>query len=86
MIRVSLHVSFETPLPMTPLHSTITEITAANLQQSINYVGKFTVIHPSAVRKFEILDLAIKYFNDLDVQAVIWDVTYDEVQLIKFKE
>ena len=62
----------------------LTEIAAVCIKQPVNFVGKFNVINSSGVRKFTILDLAIKYYNELNEEAALWDVS-DGIVLLKFK-
>ena len=62
----------------------ITKINAVEIQNPKNFVGTFTVIHKSGITKFPILDLAIKFYNELSEEATIWDVT-NGYELIKFK-
>ena len=49
-----------------------------------NYVGKFTVIHKAGINKFPIFDLALKFYNDIEGEATVWDVT-NGYELLKFK-
>jgi len=69
---------------MKPTSDRLTEIPPLNTKQPVNFVGKFNVIHSSNVMKFTILDLALKYYNELYEEATLWDVT-NEAELIRFK-
>ena len=73
---------------MIHLPPTSVTVPSLNRKYTINHVGKFTVIHTadtSEAHRFEILDLAIAYFNDSKEGAAIWDVTNEIPELVKFK-
>jgi hypothetical protein len=63
---------------MKSLPTSTTKVPALIMYKPTNYVGKFTVIHKSGITKFDILDLAVKYFQSLNEPAAVWDVTVDE--------
>jgi hypothetical protein len=50
----------------------------------VNYVGIFTIIHKDGITKFNILDLAIRFFQTLPGDATLWDVT-DGYVLLKWR-
>ena len=60
-----------------PKNKTVTTIVPLEKNQPVNYIGTFTVVHKTGITKFDILDLAMKFFNELHDDAAVWDVTCD---------
>jgi hypothetical protein len=68
----------------TIIHS-IREFNNSTIRPPANFVGRFTVIHKTGITRFVIYDLALKFYNELNEEATIWDVT-NGYELLNFKK